>query len=160
MFKKSGVAPIALVCSLVLVFAAASFAERGVRPTPRFSSNQPSEVSRIAAPCEDADIAKAVVEQIRKGFTAAELETFRTLHNFHVGVTCKRKVVTLVGWVAGKTLFDRVVTLAKHTDCVKSLNTKKLFKHHVGGCGRGEADCCGDGQICVTKLSACPLCVL
>ena len=161
MLKKSIVAQIALVCSLMLFFAAASFAARGVSTSLRFSRNQPPKVSILATSCEDEEIAKAVVEHIRNGFTAAELETFRKLKNFHVGVTCQNKVVSLVGWVAGKATLNKVVRLAGQPTCVKSVNKKTFSPFRVGGCqDSAETDCCGDGQICVTKGSACPKCIL
>ena len=158
MSNKLKVASITLLGLLVLLFVAGTFAARGVNPPTVEPASQAAPVDCTKS--TDEATAKAVVENIRKGFTAAELDNFRKLKNFHVGVTSLKGVVTLTGWVGGKATFNKVVKLAKQTSCVKQVKTKTFSPFQVGGCNdASETDCCGDGSICVAKGGACPLCV-
>jgi len=158
MSKKSKVIQLTLVCSLAIVFAVGSFAARGVDQQTTAPTQKPTPVD--CTKTTDDAIVKAVVENIRKGFTPAELASFRKLKNFHVGVTCLNGVVTLRGSVAGKPTFNKVINLVKQTSCVKRVNKKGFSPFSVGGCNDDtETDCCGDGSICVPKGTACPTCV-
>ena len=158
MSNKLNVVSITLLSLMALLLVAGTLAARNVNPPTVAPASPAAQVDCTKS--TDEEIAKAVVESIRKGFTAAELENFRKLKNFHVGVTSLKGVVTLTGWVGGKTTFNKVVKLAKQASCVKRVTTKKFFPFGVHGCNdNSETDCCGDGTICVAKGGTCPLCV-
>ncbi len=155
MSKKSKVAQLTLLCSLALVLVFGVFAARGVNPQPASPVSQPAAVDCS----DDAKIAAEVVANIRKGFTPEQLKLFKTLNNFHVGVTCLKGVVTLTGRVPGKPTFNKVIKLARKTSCVIKVDKSKFSPFSVGGCNSvTETECC-DGSICVIKGAECPLCV-
>ena len=91
MSRRSTAGMPVLVFSLVLAFMAGCFALAFASPLPAPQPNADPQIADCSK-ATDADIAKAVIENINKRFKPEEIKA-----GLHFSVTCKNGVVELSG---------------------------------------------------------------
>jgi len=101
----------------------------------------------------DADIVKAVIENINKRFTAEQVKS-----ELHFTVTSKDGVVSISGDAHGINRKDprqvrtTVTTIAQKTSCVKKVVTKHFTQDHPIKCLKTQKQCNGG---CVDQNEEC-----
>jgi hypothetical protein len=150
MSRRSTAGTLVLVCSLALVFVVASFAGSVATPLPVPAPNpQIADCSKAT----DADITKAVIENINKRFKPEEIKA-----GLHFSVSCKNGVVYISGDAHGINRKDprgvrtTVTTIAQKTSCVKRVVTKHFTQEHPIKCAKTQKPCNGG---CIEQNEEC-----
>lgn len=143
MFKKSTARIVAIMFMLTLFLSVNASASTKDRKT----KVRKAKISQTGcSKTTDADLVQAIKEKFQ-----ADAEIKEQMR--HVNISVKKRVVTLEGWLDGKTLVTKAVAIAKKTNCVKKL-TSRLKEKGGGSCGPGQRQC---GDICIDKYSACTI---
>lgn len=143
MSRKSTVGTMVLVFSLGLFFVIGSFAAPGIMPLPVLQPNPDPQIADCSK-ATDADIVKAVIENISKRFKPEANKT-----QLHFSVTCKNGIVEISGDAHGINRKDprgvrtTVTTVARKTDCVKKVVTKHFTHEHPIKCAKTQKQCNG-----------------
>lgn len=118
-------------------------------PTPVAFDPQIADCSKAT----DADIVKAVVENINKRFSPEQVKS-----ELHFTVTSKDGVVSISGDAHGINRKDprqvrtTVTTIAQKTSCVKKVVTKHFTQDHPIKCLKTQKQCNGG---CIDQNEAC-----
>ncbi len=152
MSRRSTAGTQVLLFSLALAFVVGSFALAFATP---LSASQPNPDPQIAdcSKATDADITKAVIENINKRFTPAEIKA-----GLHFSVSCKNGVVEISGDAHGinrkdpRAIRTTVTTIAQKTSCVKKVVTKHFTQEHPIKCAKTQKPCNGG---CIEKDEEC-----
>ena len=150
MSRESNVRKVTLVSLLALFFAVGSFAARGVTPPP---AARPDPQSPDCSKMTDADIVKAVIENLKKRFSPEQVKT-----QLHLNITCKDGTVEIAGDAHGinrknpREVRTRVTTIAQKTSCVKKVVTKHFTEEHPIKCAKDQKQCNGG---CVDANAEC-----
>jgi hypothetical protein len=148
MSRRSTAGSLSLVFSLVFVFIAGSFC---ASPTTAFPIPEPPLADCSKA--TDADILKAVIENINKRFKPEEVKS-----QLHFTVSCKNGVVEISGDAHGINRKDprqvrtTVTTIVQKTDCVKRVVTKHFTQEHPIKCAKTQKPCNGG---CIEQSEEC-----
>ena len=135
---------------LALIFVAGSFG-RPVEET--LPAPQPNPQKPDCSSASDADIVKAVVENIKKKFKEEQIKT-----QLHVNTTAKNGVVEISGDAHGinrknpREVRTRITTIARRTDCVKKVVTRHLTQDHPIKCTKAQKQCNGG---CIEQNEQC-----
>ena len=149
MSRRSTARTLVLVFSLALAFVVGSFA---ATPLPAPQPN-PDPQKADCSTATDADILKAVIENINKRFKAEEGKS-----QLHFTVSCKNGVVEIMGDAHGINRKDPrgvrtiVTTVAQKTSCVKKVVTKRFTHEHPIKCAKTEKPCNGG---CIDQAAEC-----
>jgi hypothetical protein len=150
MSRRSTAGTLVLVFSLASAFVVGSFAAPVALPLPSPPTNP------LIADCSkatDADITKAVIENINKRFKPEEIKA-----GLHFSVSCKNGVVELSGDAHGINRKDprgvrtTVTTIAQKTSCVKKVVTKHFTHEHPVKCAKTQKPCNGG---CIEQNEEC-----
>ncbi len=153
MSNQSIVRRLTLLSSLALIFAIGPMAVHGLTSAP---APQPVPQKGDCSKMSDADIVKAVIENIKKRFTPEQVKT-----ELHLNITCKDGVVEIMGDAHGINRKDprevrtRVTTIAEKTSCVKKVVTKHFTQDHPIKCEAGQKQC--NGGCIDQKVECLPL---
>ncbi len=125
---------------LVLVFAI-SLLSAGVSHSANAATPQKG-CGRVT----DAEIIAAIKDKIKND----------SLHRFdsqlkHINVDSRKKIVTLDGFVNGRSQVRAVGNFATTTRCVKKV-VNRLRDRFIVGCGAGTKPC---GDICIPRTASC-----
>jgi hypothetical protein len=147
MSRRSTARTLVLVFSLALAFVVGSFAATPL-PTP-----QPDALIADCSTATDADILKAVIENINKRFKPEQITK-----ELHLSITCKNGIVEIMGDAHGINRKDprgvrtTVTTIARKTSCVKKVVTKHFTHEHPIKCAKTEKPCNGG---CIDQSAEC-----
>jgi hypothetical protein len=138
------------VFSLAFAFVVGSFAVATPLPAP-----QPNPDPQIAdcSKATDADILRAVIENINKRFKPEEIKS-----ELHLSITCKNGIVEIMGDAHGINRKDprgvrtTITNIAQKTSCVKNVVTKHFTHEHPIKCGKTEKQCNGG---CIDQSAEC-----
>lgn len=136
----------ALVLSaVVLLCGAAAVTDVGLAKTPAVTS-PPEPAQRSCRGTTDAEIVSAIHEKIKADRRFDD--QWR-----HINVTSRNRVVSLRGWVEGRTQVRAVTRYASATRCVRRVINKNL-RHFLStaGCLPGQKRC---GDICIPQDEDC-----
>lgn len=150
MSKSSTAGTLVLMFSLALAFVVGSFAAPVATPLPAPLPNpQIADCSKAT----DADIVKAVIENINKRFKPEEIK-----NELHFSVTCKDGIVEISGDAHGINRKDprqvrtAITTIAQKTSCVKKVVTKHFTHEHPIKCAKTQKSCNGG---CIEQNEEC-----
>jgi hypothetical protein len=152
MSRRSTAGTPVLVFSLVLAFVVGSFALAFATPLPAPQPNADPQIADCSK-ATDADITKAVIENINKRFKPEEIKA-----GLHFTVTCKNGVVEISGDAHGMNRKDprgvrtTVTTIAQKTSCVKKVVTKHFTHEHPIKCAKTQKPCNGG---CIEQNEEC-----
>jgi hypothetical protein len=150
MSRKSTAGKLIFAFLLALIFVAGSFARPVAETLP---APQPNPQKADCSSVSDADIVKAVVENIKKKFKDEQIKT-----QLHVNITAKNGIVEISGDAHGinrknpREVRTRITTIARKTDCVKKVVTKHLTQDHPIKCTKTQKQCNGG---CIDQNEQC-----
>ena len=150
MLRKSTAGKLMCAFMLALVFVAGSFARHVTVTLP---APQPNPQKADCSSASDADIVKAVVENIKKKFNAEQVKA-----QLHINITAKNGVVDISGDAHGinrknpREVRTRITTIARKTDCVKKVVTRHLTQDHPIKCTKTQKQCNGG---CIDQNAQC-----
>lgn len=150
MSRISTAGTLLLEFSLALAFVVGSLAAPAA---PLLPAPQPNPSVADCSTATDADIAKAVLENIKKKFTPEQMKA-----QVHVNITCKNGIVEISGDAHGinrknpREVRTRITTIANKTDCVKKVVTKHLTQEHPIKCRKTQKQCNGG---CIDQNEEC-----
>jgi hypothetical protein len=150
MSRKCTAGTVVFAFSLTLVFVLSSFGAPAAIPLP---APQPNPQKADCSSASDADIVKAVVENIKKKFKEEQIKT-----QLHVNISAKNGVVEISGDAHGinrknpREVRTRITTIARRTDCVKKVVTRHLTQDHPIKCTKAQKQCNGG---CIEQNEQC-----
>jgi hypothetical protein len=150
MSRRSTAGTLVLVFSLALAFVVGSFAVATPLPAPQ---PNPDPQKADCSKATDADILKAVIENINKRFKPEEITK-----ELHLSITCKNGIVEIMGDAHGINRKDprgvrtTVTSIARKTSCVKKVVTKHFTHEHPIKCAKTEKQCNGG---CIDQSAEC-----
>jgi len=140
------------VVSLTLAFVVCSFALAAATPAPVPQPNSDPQTADCSK-ATDADIVKAVIENINKRFKPDEIKS-----QLHFTIMCKNGIVEISGDAHGINRKDprgvrtTVTTIAQKTSCVKKVVTKHFTQEHPIKCAKTQKPCNGG---CIEQNEEC-----
>jgi hypothetical protein len=149
MSRRSTAGTLVLVFSLALAFVVGSFAAPVATPPAPRPNSQIADCSKAT----DADIVKAVIENINKRFKPEEIKA-----QLHLTINCKNGIVEISGDAHGINRKDprgvrtTITTIAQKTNCVKKVVTKHFTHEHPIKCEKTQKPCNGG---CIDQNEEC-----
>jgi osmotically-inducible protein OsmY len=150
MLRQSTAGKLMFAFLLASVFVAGSFARPVAKTLP---ASQPNPQKADCSSTSDADIVKAVVENIKKQFKDDQIKS-----QIHVNITAQNGIVEISGDAHGinrknpREVRTRITTIARKTACVKKVVTRHLTQDHPIKCTKTQKQCNGG---CIDQNQQC-----